>query len=411
MSAETAVICYRDADTGEGRCQPLNGRGDGSLTPGCDSPFGPVPSAAAPERLRTRDGRLSVEPVAADEGVSQLATCGFSATQAAVCYLAEGAGSCQLLGGSAPEACSATGEPVGTLAPVLLPPPPSPPLLPGQPASPLAPGVTIANDPMFVVNGEHKHFWMPTGKLTPLMSWSPSRGTPLTRHPRNASQLMLFGKTFGHGPTQWFGSYVLTADGKEVLRVQVADEPSPSLVADAATGELPPPSWRKLRTLGLWLDGAPLTETHAKSASPSSLVKGLSVRATSLAGPHIGAAPAETVEIVAPGGLSIAISSGGAKKYERESAQVRWAHLNLRIKSALPRGAAGVIAELAELRPISPLTASYLAVPKIVAQHRVHKRTRAKRARLAERAAASALVARELNETTAAPDVTSAVRW
>ena len=93
------------------------------------------------------------------------------------------------------------------------PPPSHPPFLPpSPPPSPLpsAP-ISISHDPMFVVNGVHRHFWLPTSKLTPLMSW-PTEG-------KKGPTLTLSGETFGHGPTQWFGSYAISADGKEALRM------------------------------------------------------------------------------------------------------------------------------------------------------------------------------------------------
>ena len=197
-----------------------------------------------------------------------------------------------------------------------------------------------------------------------------------------------------HIPCIPYQPVTTTHNHSQALKLSI-DEPSEASRADEFSGQLPPPSWRKLRTLSLWLDGKLLTDTN--SVASSALVRGLSVKALSLAGPRIGAAPAEVAEIVAPG-MSLAISSGSAKKYPREASQVRWAHLNLKIKSTLPRGAEGVIAELAEVRPLSELTESYLAVPRIVAQHRTHKRTRAKKAQL-EKTEASALLARAPNKT------------
>ena len=362
LSDSTAMLCYRDMHNGgQGQCLPLNGHGDGTLQPGCPAKVGSNPE--------------------------HLSSAALSRTRSIVCFNDDlhKVGKCRLLSGITLTECPAP-EFVSTLAPAPGSPPPSHP-----PPPPLAPDVVIANDPMFVVNGVHRHFWLPTGKLTPLLSWATSRGTSLMRQPKNGSRLVLSGETFGHGPTQWFGTYVLTSDDREVLRLSI-DE-ARSIADEAGT-----PSSPKLRTLRLWLDGKLVTDQNTLSAS--SLVRGLTVRATALPGPHVGATPAEVAEIVAPG-LHLAITSSSAKKYSREAAQVRWAHLNLHIKGALPADAEGTVAELAELRPLSAQTMGYLAVPKLVAQHRVHKRTRAKRAQL-DKVEASALLARAPDEITSA---------
>ncbi len=53
--------------------------------------------------------------------------------------------------------------------------------------------VTIRADPMFVVNGKTRHFWLPDGKMVPLMAWSANS---------SSQALVLSGETFGHGVGQ-----------------------------------------------------------------------------------------------------------------------------------------------------------------------------------------------------------------
>merc|ERR1712216_177652 len=87
----------------------------------------------------------------------------------------------------------------------------------------------------------------------------------------------------------------------------------------------------------------------------------------------VGSLHAEVAEIIAPG-LTLAISSAGAKKYGKETAQVRWAHLNMKMKSSLPSGVKGFVAELAGLQSLTQETKSYLTVPKIVADLRMRRK-------------------------------------
>ena len=224
--------------------------------------------------------------------------------------------------------------------------------------------VSIANDPMFVVNGVHRHFWLPTAQMVPLMSWFAVD----PHHPKKGTELVLSGETFGHGATQWFGSYTITADGKEALKVTIADEPAEESKNDA----------KKLQTIGLWVDGKAVMNT---GTTVSNLVSGLSVTATALPKRTVGSSQAENAEITAPG-LNLAISSAGAKKYEKENAQVRWAHLNMKMKSQLPSDVKGMVAELAGLQSLSKETKSYLTVPKIMAEKRMRKRRAAQKGKM-----------------------------
>jgi hypothetical protein len=212
--------------------------------------------------------------------------------------------------------------------------------------------VSINHDPMFVVNGVHRHFWLPAGKLTRLMQWKVG--------PEESSTYVLSGETFGHGSTQWFGTYAIDHNGREVLRVSISISPT----GDAAT-KLKQLGVSTLSTMSVDIDGKPVVSTGKVYKSST----GVSALVTSLPMRLIGDSHAENVEIRAPG-LGLTISSARAKKYSKESAQVRWSHLNMKVVSTLPRSATGLLAELAGMRPMSEMTKSFLTVPEAVADHR-----------------------------------------
>jgi hypothetical protein len=219
--------------------------------------------------------------------------------------------------------------------------------------------VSINHDPMFVVNGVHRHFWLPTGKLTKLIQWdaSPEQARP------EGSSFALSGETFGHGSTQWFGTYIVTYNQKEVLKVSISIAPT------GEASDKQKRSWRlndkQLRTMTVEVDGKPIPSTGKVYKSSS----GVSALVTSLPMRLIGDAHAENVEIRAPG-MALTISSARAKKYSKETAQVRWSHLNMKVMSTLPRSSTGLLAELAGMQPMSEHSKSFLTVPEAVASHR-----------------------------------------
>jgi hypothetical protein len=217
--------------------------------------------------------------------------------------------------------------------------------------------VSIGNDPMFVVNGLHRHFWLPTGKASALMEWN---------GPAGGHQFILSGETFGHGSTQWFRSYVVRADGRELIRVSISDAPVKAPRSKTSRGKPV-----KLRTIDLWVDAKPVTTTG--KTIESSRVKGVSVLPSVQPVRLIGSAHAENIEIQAPG-LALSISSARANKYGKEEQQVRWAHLNMKMRSSLPAGASGLVAELSGMKPLSKKTKSFLNVPKAVMEHRERKK-------------------------------------
>ena len=210
--------------------------------------------------------------------------------------------------------------------------------------------VRLSQDPMFVVNGEHKHFWLPTGETTPLLEWV-----------NHGVKFVLKGETFGYGHTQWFGNFSVFADHHEVIRVNVATGP-----LKLAKGHRLSKS-QTLNTLELFVDGKLVTET---GKAVSERAQDVSATAAKLKARLIGHAHAESVDIDVPG-LSLTVSSAKAGKYDNTARQVRWAHLNMKMRSALPADPLGLVSELAGFNPLSDKTKGYLEVPKVVQQHRL----------------------------------------
>jgi hypothetical protein len=211
----------------------------------------------------------------------------------------------------------------------------------------------LSQDPMFVVNGEHRHFWLPTGEMTPLLSWE-----------NYGVKLVLKGETFGspRGQTQWFGNFSVFADHHEVIRVNVR------------TGAMKLGKEHKklenqtLNTVEVFVDGNPVTGFGKVKSERG---RDCSITAAKLPVRLIGHAHAESVDIDVPG-LSMTISSAKAGKYESNTArQVRWAHLNMKMRSSLPSDPSGLVAELAGFNPLSKKSKEYLRVPKAVKEHRL----------------------------------------
>ena len=73
--------------------------------------------------------------------------------------------------------------------------------------------IAIHGDPMVKYNGTGTHFWIPAGKLSPLLTWKSATGRTLE----------LRGRTFERKETgnQWFEQLVVKRDGDVVLDVRV----------------------------------------------------------------------------------------------------------------------------------------------------------------------------------------------
>ena len=230
------------------------------------------------------------------------------------------------------------------------------------------------HSPKFVVKGKNRHFWLPTGTPTTLLEWTAHEG---------GRTFVLQGETFGEGASEWFRRYLLlTKNGTELVQVAIATEQLSTMAgsgnhltdSDAGTPK------HALRTLGVWVDGAPMASTGKELKST---LKGVSALAASRKWAMIGSAHAEEVEIHAPG-MHLTVGSQGARAFESESERVRWAHLDIQIHGGLPKNSSGFVAELSGLHPLSDRSKALLSVPKEVYRG-VQKE--AKRRRMAKRAA------------------------
>jgi len=157
---------------------------------------------------------------------------------------------------------------------------------------------------MFKVNGTGTHFWIKTGKLTPLLTWASAAGT----------QLVLSGETMASDATgsQWFKKIEVSESSQVVFR------------ADMKEGAM--------------------QVAHR--------------------GKHSVLDDGERAE-VKEGGVGLKMFSSVASKLHHKTDQGRWAHINLQFESAIPADARGIFAEFAGVRPLSPATEALLKNPKM----------------------------------------------
>ena len=219
------------------------------------------------------------------------------------------------------------------------PPPMAPPVYP--PAAPLPPladsegggsegggstdggfpdSINIHGDPMFKSNGTGTHFWVKEGTLTPLLTWHSAKG----------KKIELSGRTITHHKSdyQWFKQLVLTQDGKAVVDM-VAHDPGAK------------------RNNALQGDPFKVTRGEAQLES-NSLVK----------------ITTEKVEVEI-NGLHFVVQPSEARKFTTVQERQHYEHLNLHFDRGIPGGlgAAGILAELAGIQPMSASTKAMLLRP------------------------------------------------
>jgi len=215
------------------------------------------------------------------------------------------------------------------------PPPPSP--SPAPYASP-PPAVSVHGDPMFKSHGSGTHFWLAAGRLSPLLLW---------RSPEGAS-MRLSGKTFhsSDAKNQWFDQFVVTQDGVTVLDVAVKQN-----AIDA----------RQLgNTIDIKVDGKSVDK---RGASPKAVLLFQSAKAALKAKMSKRSDGfADNVETTA-GGLSLAIYSSKADKFDTPKMAKKYMHLNIKFAGGLPKDASGIFTELAGNKPVSLATKALLKAP------------------------------------------------
>jgi hypothetical protein len=243
------------------------------------------------------------------------------------------------------------------------PPEPEPPIEPAK--------VTIHGDPMFKKNGVGLQFSIPLGKPTELLTW-PGKG---------GEKLALSGTTFERQETghQWFNSFAMSVDGKEVFNV--------------STGKV------ERGTLKLLADGNVVVPSDVTSLS-SAVHPGTTLELATMMGKKfkIGHKVAQTLKVLT-GDTTFSVYSSKAAKFAYKGNQFKFRHLNVRLDSGLPAGATGTFAEMAGAVPMTKETRAFLHKPalfdKLVREEQMQaergakasKTTRASKARSSKHAA------------------------
>jgi hypothetical protein len=247
-----------------------------------------------------------------------------------------------------------------------VPPPPQPEPEPEpEPEPPISPArVTVHGDPMFKKNGVGLQFSIPLGRPTELLSWPGKAG----------EKLRLYGTTFERQETghQWFNSFAMTVDDKEVFNV--------------STGKV------ERGTLKLLADGNVIVPSDVTSLS-SAVHPGTTLELATMMGKKfkIGHKVAQTLKVLT-GDTTFSVYSSKAAKFAYKGNQFKFRHLNVRLDSGLPTGATGTFAEMAGSVPMRPETRALLHKPKLfdklVREERQQERLQADRPK-ASRARAS----------------------
>ena len=177
--------------------------------------------------------------------------------------------------------------------------------------------IAIHGDPMFKYNGTGTHFWIPAGKLSPLLTWKSATGHTLE----------LRGRTFERKETgnQWF---------KQLVVVQVNGEKDDTIV-DVTSNN----------------DGCSV-KRPASVATP----EGVNVTVTEVP-------PMVQVEA---NGVAVELKAARSLHFKEKEDAAHWAHLNMELPEGIPVGAqaSGIFAELAGAAPMSAETKEMLAKPK-----------------------------------------------
>jgi len=192
---------------------------------------------------------------------------------------------------------------------------------------------TVHGDPIFKPNTTQK-FWMPLHVPISLMSWKSSFGDD------DNKTLVLWGIAYETPSThdQWFESFHLTFAGKQAFNVSSG--------------------FSHLGTVKLMLDGSwvgPTDERKSGALNFTSSHSPISLELTKLPERlRIGNKRAQKLTIRMSNGYTFSIFSSKAAKFENATMQVKYLHLNLRLDSGIPRGATGVVPELAGVVPMGP---------------------------------------------------------
>lgn len=183
---------------------------------------------------------------------------------------------------------------------------------------------TTHGDPLFKRNTTQKKFWMPLKEPVVLMSWK-------ALEPKET--LELSGQAYETPTThdQWFDSFALTSNGKQVFNVSSG--------------------FSHLGTVRLSLDGTAVGLTDERKSGAvnfTSVRSPITLELTKLPERlRIGSKRAQKLVVRMSNGFAFSVYSAKAAKFENATTQVKYVHLNVRLDSGIPAGATGVVPELA----------------------------------------------------------------
>jgi hypothetical protein len=184
---------------------------------------------------------------------------------------------------------------------------------------------TVHGDALLMA-GTQRKFTMPLATPVPMLAWRVNRNETLQL---NATA---FETPSTHD--QWFDSFSLSSNGREIFNVSCG--------------------FSKLGTVKLSIDGKP-----RPAASNPDRKYGAVVKFTSVSSPtafelsmlpdrlRIGNKRAQKLTVRTRDGVAFSVFSSKAAKFEDQTMQVKYAHLNLRLDTGLPESATGSIAEMA----------------------------------------------------------------
>ena len=195
---------------------------------------------------------------------------------------------------------------------------------------------TVHGDPLFSKNATQKKFWMPLRVPVTLMNWKTDA----------KETLELSGSAYETPSThdQWFDSFELTSNGKQIFNVSSG--------------------FSHLGTIRLSLDGAwvpPTEERRSGAVNFTSARAPVTLELTKLPERlRIGNKRAQKLTVRMSNGYSFSVFSAKAAKFQNSTMQVKYVHLNVRLDSGIPKGASGIVPELAGVVPMSKNTKAML---------------------------------------------------
>ena len=195
---------------------------------------------------------------------------------------------------------------------------------------------TTHGDPLFKRNTTQKKFWMPLKEPVTLMSWQTL----------DKEALELSGQAYETPTThdQWFDSFALTSNGKQIFNVSSG--------------------FSHLGTVRLSLDGASVGVTEERKSGAvnfTSTRSDITLELTKLPERlRIGTKRAQKLTVRMADGFTFSVYSAKAAKFENATTQVKYVHLNVRLDSGIPAGASGVVPELAGVVSMASSTKAML---------------------------------------------------